>query len=211
MAVFPTLPGLAYSVHKVPTFSTRIQKSASGRESRIANWAYPEYRFTLSFEFLRDQRSVPSNQTPSAPFDELRQLEGFFLQRRGSAEPFWFTDPTDSIIASGVKQTIIASALAGVTDYVVPRAYGGFVEPVGAINAMNLFVNGNFQVTPSYLVNVPYDGWIRFGAAPTTGHPITWDGSFYFKVRFDRDEMDFDQFLYDLHKVGTVTLRTVRP
>ncbi len=30
--VFPTLPGLAWSVTKSPTFQTRIQRAVSGRE-----------------------------------------------------------------------------------------------------------------------------------------------------------------------------------
>lgn len=211
MAVFPMLPGLAWSVEKRPAFSTSRYTTRSRKETRLANWSYPEWEFKLWWSWLADKKSVAANVMPSSPDDALKQLLGFFLQRRGSYEPFWFTDPTDSFIGAAAKQTIIASAEAGRTDYVVPRAYGGFVEPVGAINAMNLFVNGNFQVTPSYLVNVPYDGWIRFGAAPTTGHPITWDGSYYFKVVFARDETAFENFMSDLWQNRGITLRTVWP
>lgn len=201
MPVFPTLPGLTWKVGKSPRWSTTQHTSRSNRQTHIANWSYPEWEFDLRWEFLEDDRAVAINQMPSAPRDAFRQLLGFFLARRGKYEPFWFTDPTDCLIADtndSVRQTI-AVAQSGVTDYVVPRSIGGlFVEPIGAINAMSLYVNGNFQVGASYAINQPYDGMIHFGAAPTAGHVIKWSGTYYFRVRFDTDVADFDQFMYDL-------------
>jgi len=38
--IFPSLPGLAWSVTKTPIFQTRIQRAVSGRESRALDYPY---------------------------------------------------------------------------------------------------------------------------------------------------------------------------
>lgn len=214
MAVFPTLPGLAWKVGKSPRFKTRRYEADAGQETRVAGWSYPRWEFDLRWEVLEDDRTVPINQMPSAPKDAFRQLLGFFLARRGSFEPFWFLDPTDCAISSasdGVRQTIAVGDGSRQT-FAVPRSFAGqFVEPVGAINTMDLFVNGVFQVTPSYAINNPYDGWILIGTPPPNGHVIKWGGTYYFKVTFERDESQFDQFMADLYENRGIRLRSVKP
>lgn len=213
MAVFPAqLPGLGWSVVRRARFGTKTQTADNRRETRIPAWTYPEWRWTLTWNVLRDDRNIPANQTPTAPYHELKTIEGFFLQRRGSYEAFWFDDPTDRLIdgtSDGVRQTIIASSPAGVTDYRVVRARGGFVEPVGAINAMTLYDDGVVVAGGNYQINVPYDGWIRFSGAPGAGSVLKWAGTFYHKVRFFEDAVDFDQFMYDLYQLRTVRLVSV--
>ena len=39
--IFPILPGLQWNVKKSPQFHTTIVKHTSGRETRVANYAYP--------------------------------------------------------------------------------------------------------------------------------------------------------------------------
>src|ERR1700731_520521 len=75
IALFPSLLGLAWSVTKSPTFQTRIQRAASGRELRALDYPYPLWQFTLVFDFLRDN--------PAAGYNELRTLMGFFMLCRG--------------------------------------------------------------------------------------------------------------------------------
>ena len=82
IGVFPSLPGLAWGVTKTPTFQTRIQRAVSGRELRALDYPYPLWQFTLVFDFLRDN--------PTAGYDELRTLMGFFLLCRGAFGTFLF-------------------------------------------------------------------------------------------------------------------------
>lgn len=212
MATFPVLPGLKWGVHKTPMFSTKVQTPASGaREARVALWSYPIWKIEMAYEFLRDDRSVAANATPTAPQDELKQLLGFFLARRGSWEPFYWLDSTDYLIADSARQTI-ATGDGSTKDFVVPRAYGGFVEPVGRIAtspAPLLYVNGVLQVS-GYTLNTPYDGWVRFTSAPANGHVIAWSGQYLFKVRFEKDETDFSNFMYDLWEAKKIAFRSVR-
>jgi len=53
-AIFPVLPGLAWSVTKAPRFATRIQRAVSGREC-ASSTAYPTWTWTLSYSLLRDK------------------------------------------------------------------------------------------------------------------------------------------------------------
>jgi len=71
IGVFPSLPGLAWSVTKTPTFQTRIQRAVSGRELRALDYPYPLWQFTLVFDLLRDN--------PAAGYDELQTLMCFFM------------------------------------------------------------------------------------------------------------------------------------
>ena len=85
--IFPRLPGLAWSVTKTPTFQTRIQRAASGRELRALDYPYPLWQFALVYDFLRDN--------PAAGYDELRTLVGFFMLCQGAFGAFLFQDPSD--------------------------------------------------------------------------------------------------------------------
>jgi hypothetical protein len=51
-ALFPTFPGLAWSVFKTPEWNTS-RSAVSGKEVRMANRARPVWLFSLSYEVLR--------------------------------------------------------------------------------------------------------------------------------------------------------------
>ena len=89
--IFPSLPGLAWSVTKTPTFQTRIQRAVSGRELRAVDYPFPLWQFPLVFDLLRDN--------PAAGYDELRTLMGFFMLCQGAYDTFLFHDPTDDQVA----------------------------------------------------------------------------------------------------------------
>ena len=83
-AIFPTLPGLAWSVTKAPRFATRIQRAVNGRELRILDQPYPVWTWTLNYSLLRDKWDTRGPAGLGAGYDELRTLAGFFLQRQGA-------------------------------------------------------------------------------------------------------------------------------
>src|SRR5260370_22130324 len=126
--IFPTLPGLAWSVTKTPTFQTRIQRAASGRELRALDYPCPLWQFALVYDFLRDN--------PTAGYDELRTLVGFFMLCRGAFGAFLFQDPSDCQITG--QQIGIGNASTSV--FQLQRAIGatlpggGLFEPIVAPN-----------------------------------------------------------------------------
>lgn len=202
--IFPSLPGLAWSVTKVPTFQTRIQRAVSGRELRALDYPYPLWQFTLVFNFLRDNAS--------AGYDELRTLMGFFLLCQGAYGTFLFQDPSDYEVAGQSLGTGDSST----TAFQLQRAMGmtlpggGFTEPIGAPNVVSaLYFNGITQNPAGY--SVDFDtGIVTFDTPPPTGLAITVDFSYWFRCRFVDDSYDFENFMYRLWQLKKLTFISVR-
>ncbi|STZ77342.1 DUF2460 domain-containing protein [Bergeriella denitrificans] len=195
-AVFPTLPGLKWGVTKTPVWSTKVQKSVSGREKRTAYYSYPQWRFSLSFEVLRNRGTIR----------ELETLAGFFNARRGSFESFLYEDPTDN----QVTDQLIGNVVAGTTRYQLIRAFGGFVEPVLAVKGNPVIKINGVVKTKGRDYSITDTGQVVFHTPLTPGQRITWSGGFYFRVRFDSDTADFENFIGHLWSAKKITLVSVK-
>jgi len=202
--VFPALPGLAWSVTKSPTFQTRIQRAASGRELRALDYPYPLWQFTLVFDLLRDN--------PAAGYDELRTLMGFFMLCQGAFGTFLFRDPSDDRVAG--QQIGVGNA--STTVFQLRRAMGttlpgdGFQEPILAPNVVSaVYLNGITQSQASYSVD-PNTGLVTFVTAPASGLIISADFSYYFRCRFVEDSYVFENFMFQLWQLKKLTFISVR-
>ena len=194
-AVFPALPGITWDTVKTPIYNTVIKKTVSGRETRVAYMATPMYSFKLNYEFLRDKMTV---QVPASPFDELKQLMGFFISRQGSFDSFLYEDPTDNLATSQQFGTGTGSQ----TQFQLARDFGGgtsFLEPV-----MN--INGTPTITGGSVSSISSSGLVTFSSAPGSGTPLIWTGNYYFRCRFDTDTTDFQQLMQDCWMNGGLTL-----
>lgn len=194
-AVYPSLPGLMWPFRRTPVWNTTVATTPSGREWRSTATAYPRYRYALQYEFLRTE----------AAYAEFQALFGFFNARRGGFDTFLFLDPEDR----SVTAQAFGVGASGVTTFQLVRALGGFVEPVyDLVAAPAIYINGVLQ-SSGYTVSAA--GVVAFSSAPTAGAVLTWSGSFYWRVRFDGDELSFEQFLAQFWKTGDVRLITVKP
>jgi quinol-cytochrome oxidoreductase complex cytochrome b subunit len=90
LAVFPTLPGLTYTVVKSANFDTLVMRAPNAYEVRVQQTINPTWDFTLIYDFLHD--FFWGSYTAVS---ELRTLMGFFSQMGGQAQSFPFTDPDD--------------------------------------------------------------------------------------------------------------------
>jgi uncharacterized protein (TIGR02217 family) len=205
IGVFPSLPGLAWSVTKTPTFQTRIQRAVSGRELRALDYPYPLWQFTLVFDLLRDN--------PAAGYDELRTLMGFFMLCQGAFGTFLFRDPSDDQVTG--QQIGVGNASA--TVFQLQRAMGstlpggGFLEPILAPNLVStVYLDGITQSPVSYSVD-PNTGLVTFATAPGSGLVITADYSYYFRCRFVDDSYAFENFMFRLWQLKKLTFISVRP
>jgi uncharacterized protein (TIGR02217 family) len=173
--VFPTLPGLAWSVTKTPIFQTRIQRAVSGRELRALDYPYPLWQFTVDFAVLRD--------APGSGYDELHSLLGFFLQCQGAYGGFLFQDPSDNQVSG----QLLGSGNASTSAFQLVRTLGGFAEPILAPNQVTaIYLNGIVQNPAGYSVD-PNSGLVSFATPPANGLAITADFTFYFRCRFVDD------------------------
>jgi uncharacterized protein (TIGR02217 family) len=194
-AVFPTLPGLTWDVKRSPEFSTTVVKGADGGETRIGNWANPIWHWSLTHELLRDDAT-----------DELKTLLGFFLARQGKLDDFLYEDPSDNAVTG--QQLGIGDGTT--TAFQCVRAYGGFVEPVKNLNGAPVIKVDGVTKTVTTHYTVSSTGLVTFATAPANGAVITADLEYYWRVRFDLDSAEFNQFAQNLWDLQECTLVSVR-
>ena len=204
--IFPDLPGLGWSIIKTPSFSTRVQKSVSGRELRIADQLNPIWEWTLTFEILRDRWDARSEPGLGTLYNELRTLAGFFLARRGSFEPFLFKDPSDNYI----NEQYIGTGDGFNANFQLYRTFGQYFEPITA--PYLLIVRDQAVTVPpeQYSVNFA-NGILTFGTPPIAGHIISIDMNYFFRVRFSDDSSEYENFLYQLWSAKEIKFRSVLP
>ena len=196
---FPQLPGQGWSVHKRPTFSTRVASHVSGREVRSQLYAATLYEFELTFDGLAAGGGLGGLGSGS-----LQRLLGFVLACGGQLTPFLYVDPTDSFVATQP----IATGDGVTTSFPVVRTLGGATEPVSwATSLANVVVGG-----------APSSGWslvapatLSFATAPTAGAAIVADVGYAFLCRFLDDQQDFENVMSGLWQVRSLKFRSVRP
>jgi hypothetical protein len=203
---FPALPGLAWSVHKRPSFSTRVASHVSGREVRLPFYAQTLYEFELTIE------GMDSNATyPGLGVNSLQALMGLYLQCQGQTGTFLYTDPTDN-----TQSTFIAAtpALGDGTNtvFILNRTLGLGVntqtEQVSWITGTPV-VHDNGSPAGAFTVNP--GNTITFTSAPTAGHAITATCTYAFNCRFLDDQVDFENFMNGLWMVSSLKFRSVKP
>ena len=214
LPIFPTLPGLTFTVVKAPGFKTLIQSAPNEYEVRLPQTVNPIWRWTLLYDFLHDF-FWGSFTTVS----ELRTLMGFLNGQYGQAGSFLFTDPDDNAVGPGITgvstPNIPLAQLQVVTDgtnYYSPiqRTLDGItyeditdLNPSNTAGSIQAYQAGTLIATSDYSIGGPglavagksfmglYIDWST--TAPAL--PVTAAVNFYFRVRFDGDSLDFEKFL----------------
>jgi uncharacterized protein (TIGR02217 family) len=203
-AIFPSLPGLAWSVTKAPRFATRIQRAVSGRELRILDQPYPIWTWTLAYSLLRDKWDARGSGGLGAGYDELRTIAGFFLQQQGAFQTFLFDDPTDGTVTGQA----IGTGNSSTSVFQLVRSMGGCAEPMAAPNTVSaVYFNGLLQSPAGYAVDTD-TGLVTFTAPPPAGQSITADFTYRFRVRFADDTAEFENFMYQLWQLKQIKLQS---
>ena len=198
---FPSLPGLGWSVHKKPAFSTIVASHVSGREVRDPLYVNPIWNFEVTVDGLD---SSPNGSYPGLGAQTQQTLMGFFLQMQGQYQTFLFTDPTDSVVTNGE----IALGDGVTTSFTFNRWMGAFQEPVGYVTAVSQITLGGVAQLSGWSLSPPNS--LVFLTAPGAGAVIAGTFTFAFQCRFDDDNMDFEQFMNNLWKVEAIKFRSVR-
>lgn len=216
LSVFPTLQGLSWPVMKSSEFATLTQDSPNFFETRIQQAKNPRWHWEMSFDVLRD----------STTYTEYRQLQGFILSLAGKFGDFLFNDLTDNYVGPALNGSTpntdaeLQMVNDGAGNYYSPvqRNFGGaFLEDITDLNgAITVYDNGTLctQVSSAptagqfvlagpglAIAGSAYEGmYLQWGAAPTG--PVTAQFNFYFRVHFEEDTQDFEQFLSTMWTVG---------
>ncbi len=181
--VFPTLPGLAWSVTKSPMWKTRIQTTVRGRELRIRDQIYPRWKFQQIYSFL----SGTVRCTPG--YTEIQIMMDFFQGAQGSWDNWLFLDPSDNFAAN---QTIGVGNGSQLSFQLVRSFAGSFAEPIIAPTSWVIRLDGAVQGS-GFSVNTA-NGVLTFSSPPASGVVITADIHYYFRCRFTTDTLDFEEF-----------------
>lgn len=179
---------------KKPTFKTLIQVPVSGRgEIRASLQPYPIWEITQTLNFARGGEQMNGSL--------YQYLIGFFIAMGGSFSDFLYTDPNDNTVQN---------ATLGVGD----GATVGF-QLIRQIGIGNDIVQNPIG-TPAVSVNgalasytLEANGYIVMNSAPPAGTILSWSGSFNYRVRFDDDGLEFDQFMANIWQAKEIRLKSV--
>ncbi len=189
-SVFPTLIGLAFPAVKSPQWNTILQRSASGREVRVALMSYPLWKFGLTYDVLRGG-TINGNA-----YTELQQLANFYNTMLGPDDDFLFTDPDDSSVTDATFG--IGDGATAAFQLLRSLSTSGFAEPVMNVNVLTNIKDNGVAVTQGAgpgKYTIDSAGLVTFGTVPTAAHVLTWTGTYYFRCRFLADSYDFEKFM----------------
>ena len=198
---FPVLPGQGWSVHKRPTFSTRVASHVSAREVRRANFAQALYEFEVLYDSLASTAAWPGIGASS-----LQTLMGFFLTCQGQLGTFLYTDPTDSV----ARGQAIGTGDGATTSFTLQRTIGGYTEPVGWVTTLSaVYLAGTAQAASATTLAAP--NTLTFANAPAAGTAITADFAYAYVCRFLDDQEDFENVMAGLWQLQSLKFRSVKP
>lgn len=201
--LFPELPGLEWDLTKTPMFNTKIMQSVNGRELRASYQAVPKYQISMSFAFLRESKGRK----------ELQQLEGFFLERRGSFDSFLFKMPEDNefqctFIGDGVQTSFQLYKQINTTQIPLQHTQAKQSEdPLmwDEVASKPMWSEPDEQM---WLLQfgITTNGLLQMPIPLAVGESITISGTYYYRCRFADDEQQYTNFMSKLWKAGKVEM-----
>lgn len=200
--LFPELPGLEWDLTKTPMFNTKIMQSINGRELRASYQAVPKYQISMSFAFLRESKGR----------NELQQLEGFFLERRGSFDSFLFKMPEDhqfecTIVGNGTQTLFQLYKQIYTTRIPIQHTLAKENEdPLMWANPNNEMWSNPITQMWNLQFKITSNGMLQLSIPLLEGESITVTGTFYYRCRFADDEQQYTNFMSKLWKAGKVDM-----
>ena len=197
---FPALPGVTFPVKKTPRFNNIVSKHASGREVRTALYANPIWEFELAISGL-DGAGAFSGLTANS----YQALANLFLVCQGGYGTFLYADPTDNAATS----QIIGTGDGTTSSFYLARQFvsGGFLEPVGWVNAVSSVTVGGASSSSWSLVQ---PNTLSFAAPPVYGQAIAASFTYSYQCRFSEDTVDFEEFMSNLWEMKSLKFQSVR-
>lgn len=180
---------------KSPNLDTTIQTPRSKRgEVRYSAQPYPIWTWDFPVNFMRGAEQVASS--------DYQYLLGFYLAMGGRLSDFLLQDAYDNAIANCQFGTGDGTT----TQFQLTRTIGIGTDIVQNVNgAPTITVNGSG--TSAFTLGST--GIITFTSAPAAAAVLRWSGSYYYRVRFDEDVADFEQFMDQIWMMGSLKLRSV--
>jgi uncharacterized protein (TIGR02217 family) len=189
--IFPALAGLGWDINRTPVWATGVFEALSGKTSTVGYQAYKRVRWKLNFEVLREVGAPGWSAAISSGVSELLEVVGLFEAMQGRYDSFLYVDPDFNqaiaqpfgVVAAGVLNYQL---LATYQNSAGP-GYNELIQNVVASPAPTLYANGSPISNTTYTIGPT--GVVTFSALPAVGAVLTWSGFFYYRCRFDDDEL----------------------
>ena len=196
--VFPSFQGWSWEKTITPVWNTQTYESESGRETRIQKWKYPRYKISLTYNFLTDNTSKWQLDK-----GDIERLQGFFNAVGGSFDDFLYFDDTEN----SVENQTFGVGNGQQTVFQLVRNHPYWAEPVnGIVEIPQIFIDGILTTE----VSVDPYGVVTFDNPPPAESVLTWTGNYYFRVRFDNDEIELTRTLDGLWESIEISMKTVK-
>lgn len=197
--ILEPLPGLASEYHRQSSWGgLLLQTSASQLEAREQQQSFARYAWDLVFNYLNLTSRGTYTNTIAA--QNLQYLIGFYNQQGGALLSFFYRDQEFNAVSAGFQAISDGSTLA----YQLQANVGSNFQPVYGLDTRSAITYGGQYVQPATTAHQAYDngspvtasfdsetGIMTLASAPTTGHTITADFSYLFRVRFADNTLDF--------------------
>lgn len=196
--ILPALPGISgLEVTRNYVWKTAVQEAISGKMTAVSLRQYPLVHYELVVNVMRNN-AVPS---------ELLELQGLYNAMRGRWDTFLYNDPEFNSISSGQAPTlgVFGTGDGSTLVFQLIATFQNSGGPGGAEIIQNgnpanfstavLYDNGTPISAANYSIGAT--GIVTFGAghAPAAGHTLSWSGSWYYRCRFDEDEIVWSKFM----------------
>lgn len=123
-----------------------------------------------------------------------------------------------SATVSGSWQALLNAGVIVPVGAKVARCVIAMSARVAAPGACAMSIDA-VEITPGLVSQASYspitasvsNGVVTFSQAPAASAALSWTGSYYWRTRFDTDELTFEQFMQQFWRTGEVRLITVKP
>jgi hypothetical protein len=206
--VYPTLPGLGFTVSWTPGFAVASDQAANLASIDMGLAATPVHQFELTYDLVRDTGATNFSGT-----SELKTFMGFFLYSKGSAGRFLFENPDDNDVTG---QAVGTGDGATTTFGPLQRTFAGATEYVGYVNTGKAFTVYDNGVALTYPTDYTFDQTVYgaqnivFAAAPVAGHAITIDYHYYYYCRWTDSSLQFEKFMQKLWRIKSAKFQSTR-
>lgn len=178
--VLPTTPSPQYPGKLTPIWKTLVSDYESGNEQRRQKWLYAKYDVSVNYGALE--------------LSDVKTLWEFYMARKGAFESFYYVD-------------VFVMDHVGLYIETCNGTDDTFDLPGLSTSARTLYENGSIVTSGFSYLTGGGDGSadrVEYTTAPAEGTILTIDFTGYLRVkcRFAEDNLNRENFTYNLFKYG---------